>query len=345
MIGDSLNMDCKPGYIDQAEAVAAQKKRRKFSTGTDMNTFSHLSLDDKLCHMLDKLNNLELSQRAIESISDRVTQTSSKVEQVNMRMNSHKHFFRLLAYKSIDIEARSRRKNVIFHGLAEGKNEKCLHVLREFLWDEMGLDADDFYIERVHRLGSMQKARQRRPDQNSPLKRPLTVAFYESPSVEKVMETAYMLRNSPYSVSRDYPLEIKNARKRLMPKFLKERQNRNNKVSIEYPARLVINGKTVMDEFPDWHTVLYQDRYQLLVTLSDPPKYAQTLSGQYHPPAGAVSVPAPPPPPQIRAPIPAQPQTRAPGVYNVDIAQRGQRHDAGVTLSNGTVPPKAPRQY
>ena len=43
MIGDSLNMDCTPDYIDQNEAVAAQKKRRKFSSGTDMNTFSHLS--------------------------------------------------------------------------------------------------------------------------------------------------------------------------------------------------------------------------------------------------------------------------------------------------------------
>ena len=182
MIGDSLNMDCTHGYTDQAEAVVAQKKRRKFSSGIDMNTPSHLSLDDKLCHMLDKLNNLELSQRAIESISNHVTQTSSKVEHVNMHMNIHEHFFRLLAFKSIEIEARTRRKNVIFHGLAEGKNEKCLDVLREFLWNEMGQDADDFYIGWVHRLGLVQKARQRRPD----------------------------------SVSRDYPLEIKNARKRLM---------------------------------------------------------------------------------------------------------------------------------
>ena len=140
---------------------------------------------------------MELSQRAIDSISQHVTQTTSKVEHINTRMNTHDNFFRLLAYKSIDIEARSRRKNLIFHGLAESKNENYKEVLRDFLWNEMGLDLEDFYIERVHRLGYLQKARQRRcrSDPNSPVIRPLIVAFYESPSVETVMETAYMLRN------------------------------------------------------------------------------------------------------------------------------------------------------
>lgn len=128
MIEDSLNMDNTPGYLEPMETVAAQNKRRKFSSGTDINIFNNLSLDDKLSHMLEKLNNLKLSQRAIESITHRVTQASSKVEHMSMRMNNHEHFFRLLAYKSIDIDARSRRKNLIFHGLAES----CKEVLRNF---------------------------------------------------------------------------------------------------------------------------------------------------------------------------------------------------------------------
>lgn len=55
-----------------------------------------------------------------------------------------------------------------------------------------------------------------------------------------------------------------------MSQFIKEKQNRNNKVSIEYPARLTVNGRTVLDEFPDWYSVLQQDRYQLSNTLSQP---------------------------------------------------------------------------
>ena len=58
-------------------------------------------------------------------------------------------------------------------------------------------------------------------------------------------------------------MEIVNARRNLMAQFIKEKQNRNNKVSIEYPERLTVNGRTVLDEFPDWYSVLQQDRYQL----------------------------------------------------------------------------------
>ena len=39
-------------------------------------------------------------------------------------------------------------------------------------------------------------------------------------------------------------------------------------VSIKYPAKLVVNGKTVADQFPDWYSVLQQDRYQLAKTLN-----------------------------------------------------------------------------
>lgn len=48
-----------------------------------------------------------------------------------------------------------------------------------------------------------------------------------------------------------------------MPKLKLERQNKNNRVSLEYPARLLINGRVVADEFPDWYSVLEHDRYQM----------------------------------------------------------------------------------
>ena len=68
-------------------------------------------------------------------------------------------FLKVLAYKSIDLEARSRRKNLVFHGLTECPIEDCYLALRDFLWEEMGLDIEDLGIERVHRLGSLYKLR------------------------------------------------------------------------------------------------------------------------------------------------------------------------------------------
>ena len=272
-VGVSMNADNEFGYQEQMDFIASQSKRRRCNTGT--NSFSALSLDDKLLHMYEKLNSLEQTNKSIESIANCVTQTSSKVDHMNMRVDNHEQFLKLLAYKSIDIEARSRRRNLLFHGLAENRNENCAALVRDFLWDEMGLDADDFYIERVHRLGSVQRARQRRDDPNQVIRRPIIVSFYEQSNTETVMNSAYMLRGTKFSVTRDFPMEIVNARRNLMAQFIKEKQNRNNKVSIEYPARLTVNGRTVLDEFPDWYSVLQQDRYQLANTLSQPRRPGQ----------------------------------------------------------------------
>ena len=71
-----------------------------------------------------------------------------------------------------------------------------------------------------------------------------------------------MLRNTRFSVSRDYPKEIVSARQRLLPQFKAARQNKNDKTSTEYPAKLVVNGRVVA-EVPDGYTVLSQDRYKM----------------------------------------------------------------------------------
>ena len=159
----------------------------------------------------------------------------------------------------MDIEA--RRCNLIFHGLGEFKNECLTDVLRDFLWNEMGIDCDDLFIDRFHRLGSFMKAKQKRPNENP--RRPVIIAFQDYKSVEKVMGAAYMLNKSGFSVTRDYPKEIVAARQRLLPRFKAERLNFNNKVSLEYPAKLIINNKVVADEFPEWHSLLAYDRFQL----------------------------------------------------------------------------------
>lgn len=329
-VGMSMDIDNGQRFQDQvqASAEAAQNKRRRFSTGTGINhnSFAALSIDDKLLNLFEKLNNLEQSNRTIEHLAHSVSQTSSQVNHINTRVSNHEQFLRLLAYKSIDIEARSRRRNLLFHGLAENRNENCSNLIREFLWDQMGIDADDYYIERVHRLGSLQKARQRKGDSNESIRRPIIVAFFETRNVESILESAYMLRGTKFSVTRDFPIEIVNARRSLMPELIKEKQNRNNKVSIDYPARLVVNGKTVIDKFPDWYSVLQQDRYQMANSLAQPKntllvesctdQLRQTQQPQFLMPAS----PHPTPNPQIRYNIPDMNQiNNAPANKSVNV--------------------------
>ena len=89
----------------------------------------------------------------------------------------------------------------------------------------MSLDIEDLGIERLHRLGSLHIAKLK----SDPPRRPIIAAFYEYRHTNIVLDAAYMLKATNFSVSRDYPKEILSARKRLIPRFKLERQNKNNK--------------------------------------------------------------------------------------------------------------------
>ena len=76
----------------------------------------------------------------------------SKIVKVEQRTVNHDMFLKVLAYKSIDIEVRSRRCNLVFHGLAESKNEHLDEILLEFMWSELGIDSDALLIDCFNRL-------------------------------------------------------------------------------------------------------------------------------------------------------------------------------------------------
>ena len=256
----------------------AQSKRKRYNTGMQ-DSFSALSVDDRLSNMFQKLENLERTNSSRESIARGMNATKAQVEVITRRADSHEQCLKVLAYKSIDLEARSRTNNLLFHGLAESKNENCIELLRDFLWNEMGIDIDEYYVERAHSLGSLYRARQRNQDRNP--RRPIIVAFGQHSQTNIIIESAYMLKGTNFSVTRDYPIEIVTARRNLMSLYKEHRQNRNNRVSLEFPARLVVNGKTVADSFPDWYTVLQRDRYQMVQSLNNftPQQSTQGIGG------------------------------------------------------------------
>ena len=87
--------------------------------------------------------------------------------------NKHTQYLKKLACHSIDIEARSRRNNRIFYGLADLRDGDTYGLLSQFLYDTMDIDLDSMCVQRVHRLGSMVKAR--RTSQTP--RRPIIAAF------------------------------------------------------------------------------------------------------------------------------------------------------------------------
>ena len=83
------------------------------------------------------------------------------------------------------------------------------------------------------------------------------MAFRDNIDIVEILENTKHLKGTPFSVDRDYPREIYEARKRLCH-LLKENRTTHPRadVYIQYPARRLVDKTVIKDEFPDWFSVL-----------------------------------------------------------------------------------------
>lgn len=269
---------------DSFRTVKSRKsKRQRLSSGGRSDQadqvgnfdFDSLSTDEKLSALFSKLSQ-------VENKVDRVTPLAQRVTNAESVITSHQHRLKLLEYKSIDIESRSRRRNLIFRGINEQSEvaESCISLIRDFLRVHVRVERD-MYIERAHRLGKFKVG----------VSRPIVVAFRDYQDTELIMSNCRKLKGTLFSVNRDYPVEIVEARKALYPMYKEFRdQNRYNKVAIQFPAKLVVNGEIKYDMFPDWAEIMYGyrvDSRQLFVNNNvnsnvDQPRVTSTQP-QYQP--------------------------------------------------------------
>ena len=216
--------------------------------------FRGLSTDEKLVTMFETLT--ELSQTRVQKVEHRVDKLETSSRAYDARLQ-------LMEYKSIDMEARSRRNNLIFRGHPENlESDDCVTIIRDHLIKRLGMNPH-ICIQRAHRLGSINPQRRSRGSGVSTQPRPIIVNFRDYEDVELILDNAKKLKNTPYGINRDYPKEIVSARSKLWPMFKKAREeNSKGSVYIGYPAKLIVNRKVVADQFPDWRQVLRGSRIQ-----------------------------------------------------------------------------------
>ena len=153
--------------------------------------------------------NQEQMTRGMMNFEHSIRCVNDKLCEVIEVTNKNSNVLKTLAYKSIDLEARSRRNNLLFWGLFETYNENCFFVIRDFIKRHLDLDADNMYLARAHRLGP-RKIGQRDP------KRPIIVNFRDYCDTDIIMSRARLLKNLPFSIGYDLPKEIKEARKKVV---------------------------------------------------------------------------------------------------------------------------------
>ena len=277
-----LNSDSEGESWQHQTKIGSKNKRKRHSTGgtygyyegpeasqnparyqiMSKSEFRGLPTDEKLVTMFEAITE-------IGSLYGRVENVEHNVEKLKIRSQAHDNRIRLVEYKSIDMEARSRRNNLIFRGHPETvENDNCVEIVRKFLLERLDLDPG-MCIQRAHRLGNMYMKRRNRGgiSTTNTQPRPIIVNFRDYQDVELILQNAKKLKDTPFGINRDYPKEIINARSKLWPMFKKARDdNRNGNVYIGYPAKLIVNGKVISDQFPNWRNVLRGSRVQEINT-------------------------------------------------------------------------------
>lgn len=158
-------------------------------------------------------------------------------------------------YKMLDLEARSRRRNLLFFGLLENDGETSQdsrNILVHYMKAVMHMpEINEHSFERVHRIGRYTGNQHTYNDIQK--RRPIIAAFANDYDKERVLRQASILKGSVYSISQDYPKEIREARNKLWSRC-KEARRQGSKAIILYPAKLYINDELVDDKFPEWKT-------------------------------------------------------------------------------------------
>ncbi|MES9880641.1 MAG: hypothetical protein ABW185_07145 [Sedimenticola sp.] len=240
------------------------KKRARASTGggstrvsdsvvdmhlSEAHNYESLSTDDKLNLILSSITKIN----KLEDKIDRALSITNTLHDTRKDVSEHADRLTVLEYKSIDNEARARRNNLLFKGFQETRYEDCIKTIKSFLSDELNIQ-DRIAIDRAHRLGKFRHGNNRF----------IIVAFTYFTDTEYILSQCRQLQNKPYSVSRDFPHEIVQARKLLWPKY-KDLRTRyaghtQHKVNIVYPAKLIHNGTVVVDMFPQWDEFMRRSR-------------------------------------------------------------------------------------
>lgn len=89
-------------------------------------------------------------------------------------------------------------------------------------------------IDRAHRIG-------RRNRQNGGKPRPIVVKFHKFSEKETVKKASFNLRGSGFSISDQYPKEIADKRRQLLP-ILKREKDKGNTIRLVFD-KLYINGQ------------------------------------------------------------------------------------------------------
>ena len=142
------------------------KKRKTRTSNTesqskiDIEQFKTLNTDDKLSALFTKFNSNTEFPSSIEDKLKQCIQISSITDYNKSCIDYHESKLLHFEYKSIGIEARSRRKNLLFNGFAKERDKSWPSKICAFLLESLDINSA-ISVDRAHRLGRFRRGTDR----------------------------------------------------------------------------------------------------------------------------------------------------------------------------------------
>lgn len=233
------NIDCilkKMGEVD--EKVTGIDNKMSRLEQKIMNIDTKVSQLDEIVHTLQqKCKDLEKATQFMSDHVDRVDGIEGLVSTLSSEMETamkgivHENI--QLKEQVLDLQTRSMRDNLIIFELEEHDKEDTEKKVLQFFEDMLHIEhaSNNIKIERAHRLGPRSQKK----------KRPVVVKFSSFKDRECIRKHSNQLRGTKYSIAEQFPREILDRRKALLP-HLKNAKAKGHRVSMVVD-KLFIDGK------------------------------------------------------------------------------------------------------
>ena len=203
-------------------------------------------------------------EKRLHDLTAKVGENEEKLNAVTIHLDEmEKEVKRLkaerkeLIVKVDDLENRSRRNNLILHGVPESPRESCVNTVKEILCDFVGIEPDSVHIERCHRTPTSPSTTSRGEQRNlTPKPRIIHIAFGTYGEKERARKACISkfkegrFKGQKLFVSEDFSRRVLDLRREKLDR-LKRLKEDGKKPFFLYPARLAFRDATGKLHFVD----------------------------------------------------------------------------------------------
>ncbi|KAK3108405.1 hypothetical protein FSP39_007336 [Pinctada imbricata] len=153
------------------------------------------------------VHDMDAKQKAMEGKTNELVRHESMILHLSRDVDRMRKERKDLQEKVVDLQRRSMKMNLIFHGLeGERRGEDTERKVRVFLREQLGVDWDIAFAN-VHRYGRFVRNKAR----------PIVARFMYQKDLDFVLERSHMLRGSPFGISQQFPGVVEERRRVLLP--------------------------------------------------------------------------------------------------------------------------------